>query len=132
MTKSLKTLLTQIVNALSNKSTVFTVTVASGLSVKNNNCIYFPLLNAVYIDLAVWSTSGDVPTIGNVIATVPSAYRPSAQRQLGIAKVSSTNTWQPANQEGAYVNADGTIRLNNWIYGNRATYTCAIQGLYIL
>ena len=93
---------------------------------------YDPIQGLVYLKIRLYSPSGLIPTANNIIATVPQKYRPSQTHQLGPALVCKIGGFQPPNVEWCYISSDGTIRLNNFIYGPQTTTVFLISTLYPL
>ena len=111
----------------------FTVTPSSNitnLQTNDQNCYYIPATGEVHIQFLFYTPDANIPVMGNIIATVPSAYKPSNTVQF-VATLGNSPLYN-ANIERGFVNpANGGIVLNNFVYGNRATNWIYVDVSYI-
>ena len=115
---------TEVDTALSSKANknvieTFTLTFASitGLVIHGQSCYYVPITGQVFINIDIYSNNNNIPNNGEVIATIPSNYRPSAVRTVATfaniydgSSVAKLEAIQP-------IGTDGEIKLHNYIYG---------------
>lgn len=79
-------------------------------------CYYNPQTNEVHINFVVYSNNNNIPNNGGLIATIPSDYRPSAQRVIAcFANILDGNDvrYFEAIQP---IGTNGEIKLHNFIY----------------
>lgn len=111
----------------------FTVTPSSNitnLQTNDQNCYYIPATGEVHIQFLFYTPDANIPVMGNIIATVPSAYKPSEKVQF-VATLGNSPIYN-ANIERGFVNpSNGGIALNNFVYGNRATSWIYVDVSYI-
>ena len=88
----------------------------TGLVKYANGCYYNPQTNEVHINIVIYSNNNNIPNNGGVIATIPSEYRPSAERTVAsFADILDGNNVlhfeaiQP-------IGTNGEIKLHNFIY----------------
>lgn len=83
--------------------------------------------------MVIGSDNGLIPVANNIICTVPSKYKPSTQRDLGIAFVCPySESGYNVKIESVRIDASGNILMGNWIYGNRAIKAFAIHSSYYI
>ena len=88
----------------------------TGLVKYANGCYYNPQTNEVHINIVIYSNQNNIPNNGGVIATIPSEYRPSAERTVAtFADIMDGNNAihfeaiQP-------IGTNGEIKLHNFVY----------------
>lgn len=88
----------------------------TGLVKYANGCYYNPQTNEVHINIVIYSNQNNIPNNGGVIATIPSAYRPSAERV--VACFSNILDGNNALHFEAIqpIGTNGEIKLHNFIY----------------
>lgn len=108
------------VSGKANKNIIetFTLTFASitGLVIHGQSCYYVPITGQVFINIDIYSNNNNIPNNGGVIATIPSTYRPSAERTVATfaniydgSSVAKLEAIQP-------IGTNGEIKLHNYIY----------------
>ena len=88
----------------------------TGLVKYASGCYYNPQTNEVHINIVIYSNNNNIPNNGGVIATIPSAYRPSTERVVAsFADILDGNNAlhfeaiQP-------IGTNGEIKLHNFVY----------------
>ena len=82
---------------------------------ESGNCYYDPLTREVHIDILLYSADRLIPGATAVIATIPSAYRPTALIQT-FAIVSKSD-YSIGQVEGVNIFPDGSILCRNFLAG---------------
>ena len=96
----------------------------TGLVKYANGCYYNPQTNEVHINIVIYSNQNNIPNNGGVIATIPSAYRPNAERVVAsFADILDSNNAlhfeaiQP-------IGTNGEIKLHNFVYAGNINTIC--------
>ena len=99
------------------------------LQIRSQNNWYDPSSNMVFINFAISSRTGVIPRPHETIATIPSAYKPSSQRD-GFAHLAQSNNYQTNHAESMYITTNGDIKLGNWIYTSTTVYIMLLSIAY--
>lgn len=114
----------------------FTISISSVITdaiIKRQEGYYIPQLGIVFLHLDFVSPAGLIPPVNAIVATVPSEYNPSSNRNLGLIPImSSDSAWNSDRQESAYIDSSGNIRFNNFIYGNKTVYGVSLNTFYLI
>jgi hypothetical protein len=95
-----------------------------GLVKYANGCYYNPQTNEVHINIVIYSNNNNIPNNNGVIATIPSAYRPSVERVVAsfseILDENNTLHFEAIQPIGT----NGEIKLHNFVYSGLINTIC--------
>lgn len=96
----------------------------TGLVKYANGCYYNPQTNEVHINIVIYSNENNIPNNNGVIATIPSEYRPSAERV--VASFSEILDENNALHFEAIqpIGTNGEIKLHNFVYSGNINTIC--------
>jgi hypothetical protein len=114
----------------------FSVTLSESITdalVRTPNASWYnPATGIVCLNVIIVSNSGAIPTANGTIFTVPAKYRPSTSVDLGYALLKPLNEegWGPLWSESVRIDANGTVKLGNFIYGSTQTKLFMLFAIY--
>ena len=96
----------------------------TGLVKYANGCYYNPQTNEVHINIVIYSNQNNIPNNGGVIATIPSAYRPSAERVVASFADIMDGTNALHFEAIQPIGTNGEIKLHNFVYAGNINTIC--------
>lgn len=88
----------------------------TGLVKYATSCYYNPQTNEVHINIVIYSNQNNIPNNGGVIATIPSEYRPSAERVVASFADIMDGTNALHFEAIQPIGTNGEIKLHNFVY----------------
>lgn len=92
---------------------------------------YNPATKEVHLTIQILSRSGKIPTANQAIVTIPSQYRPTTS-YLRLATISSPGNFSTPHIERLQINTNGSVAMNNFIWGTGAVGFISIDVTYNL